>query len=215
MPTPTKNKGAAAVAAANDAALANQPIQKYLHQTTGVKVFHEAGGIVELRALNGGAPACSLHTDLDELMQGAQALSVAGYNCYHTINPISPTLGAPSASDGDIVRIRWIPYDVDPDRKAPDGSKLKGDHASTEAEKSAAFEIAERVTAFWQTLALSRFSSIMGMATAFSCRQRSRRSMRPWSRRSSGFTLNNSTRSAHTSMSESGIPHASSGFRGR
>jgi hypothetical protein len=150
MDSTTKNNGAAPVASGNDAAIAYQPIQKYSHQA-GVNVFHEAGEIVELRALNGGAPVCSLHTDLDELMRRAQALSAAGYNCYHTINPISATLGVPSASDGDILRVRWIPYDVDPDRKAPDGSKLRGEHASTEGEKSAAFEIAERVTVLCRT----------------------------------------------------------------
>jgi hypothetical protein len=145
-----KNNGVIAVGVARDASL-NLPGQKYVQQT-GVKLFHEGGEIVELRALNGSARVCLLFTDPDELMERAQALSSAGYNCYHTINPISPTLGAPSAKDDDILRIRWIPYDIDPDRKAPDGTKLKGNHASTEAEKSGSFEIAGRVTAFWKTL---------------------------------------------------------------
>jgi hypothetical protein len=116
----------------------------------GVQPFHAPGELVELRAIGNGSPRTALFTDLRELQDRAIAWNAEGHNCYHTINPINPAFGGGSAKDVDIARIRWIPYDVDPERKNPDGSKLKGDAAATDGEKECALRIAEDVRMFWE-----------------------------------------------------------------
>jgi hypothetical protein len=114
-------------------------------------LLHEPGEVVELRVIGAAGARSFIHTDPEQLMRQALELNADGYNCYHTINPISPAFDVPSASDQHIARIRWIPNDLDPVRRGPDGAPLK-ECASTDSEKDAALEIAQRLVAFWRTL---------------------------------------------------------------
>jgi hypothetical protein len=110
----------------------------------GVAPFHSPGFRVELRALKGGsAPHAVIydHHELDALLQEAQRLNADGFACYHTINPLNPGL-TNNASDRDVVRLHWLPYDIDPTR--PKGA------AATDAEKAAALNVADKVVEFWQ-----------------------------------------------------------------
>jgi hypothetical protein len=150
MTTPINNNGIAPVAPRNDAHLLNKSPEFY-SISVPLSIFHEPGEVVELRALQTGAgPLSSLHTTLADLQARALALNADGYNCYHTINPIQPGFTGGSAKDINIAWIRWIPYDIDPDRKDSDGNKLKGDAAATDAEKACSAACAERIIEFWR-----------------------------------------------------------------
>jgi hypothetical protein len=127
----TDKQNAAPVAPETASTQVNESSIAYNNSNAGVHLFHEPGEVVELRALASGPPVCSLHTNLDEMQLRAKQLNDAGYNCYHTINPITSALESGSAGDAQITAIRWIPGDVDPVRRDADGKTLVG-IASTE-----------------------------------------------------------------------------------
>ena len=149
-PQAPANNNAAPVAPETASGQVNESPKSYTYPVAGVHVVHEPGEVVELRALSDGYPVSSLHTDLDELQLRAKQLNDAGYNCYHTINPIRSGIQG-SAKDSDVLAIRWIPYDIDPARKNPDGSPFKGNVAATDQEKATSLAIAKKVMAFWQS----------------------------------------------------------------
>jgi hypothetical protein len=145
----TDKQNAAPVAPETASTQVNESSIAYNNSNAGVHLFHEPGEVVELRALASGPPVCSLHTNLDEMQLRAKQLNDAGYNCYHTINPITSALESGSAGDAQITAIRWIPGDVDPVRRDADGKTLVG-IASTEQEKATSLQVAERLIEWYR-----------------------------------------------------------------
>lgn len=122
--------------------------------------LHEPDELVEVRSLHyvTQTPRTALGKPADVEAKAAEYNSEF-FNAYHTINPIHPDFRgrqlrngrtSMSAGDDDIARIRWVPYDIDPVRRGPDGLVLKGKHSATDAEKAEAWKVAEAVAAFWR-----------------------------------------------------------------
>ena len=51
-------------------------------------------------------------------------LNAKRWNVYHIVNRVRPDLVNGSASDCDIIEIRWISYDIDPVRRNVQGGVL-------------------------------------------------------------------------------------------
>jgi hypothetical protein len=126
-------------------------------RTHGQAVFRalalllEPGGVAELRAIGRESPVASGYFDDPALLaENADALDASGgySGIYVTLNPVNPPLLARRANrvkgrlgprdattaDGDILRRRWLPIDIDPVR--PSGI------SATEEERAAAFAMA-------------------------------------------------------------------------
>lgn len=105
-------------------------------------VFHEADELIEIRCL-----PCVRHfhtRDLDGAARFALEQDAALQNCYHVINQLSPDIdNSTAAADNHIERIRWVPFDIDPDRA------IEGTHSATDAEKAKARKLAQLVLHFW------------------------------------------------------------------
>ena len=95
---------------------------------------HVAGGITELRALNGNLVQSGHYTDLGLLFQYAIELNRQGYATYACINPLRPECakelnGPPrpgkTAKDKHIAELRYLVYDIDPMRKDAEGKRLE------------------------------------------------------------------------------------------
>jgi hypothetical protein len=115
--------------------------------------LHEPGERFEVRCLNRDRRTPSesfISSDLDALAGYATSMSDRGWNVYHTVNPIQAEARLKFATDDSIARLRWLLYDVDPERRDSAGNKVK-DAASTAAEAAAALEVAERICAFYRT----------------------------------------------------------------
>ena len=109
--------------------------------TNPLALLHDEGERVNIRTI-GRNVVNLIDTDFDGLLADALEQNKQGRNCYHTINPIRPDANCAAAGDDDIAEIRWLPYDVDPDR--PKGV------AATDAEKDIARAIARNVLEFWK-----------------------------------------------------------------
>jgi D5 N terminal like len=104
-------------------------------------LIHSAGERVNIRAI-GNSVVNLIDTNLEGLFADALEQNKQGRNCYHTINPVRPDANCAAAGDDDIAEIRWLPYDVDPDRPAG--------VAATEAEKHIARGVASAIVDFWK-----------------------------------------------------------------
>lgn len=121
-----------------------------------IRLFHEPGSVVELRALGVGGRKrtdSGYFDDPAKLAQAAAYLSGRADGVYFTLNEINPALLARSANkltewaktttaDHDVVRRRWLGIDLDPERPAG--------ISSTQEELQAAAALADRVQA-WLT----------------------------------------------------------------
>lgn len=116
-----------------------------------LSILHDACELVEARCLHykTDAPRTALGAPADVEAKAAE-FNGDFFNAYHTINPINPEFRGKNASDDDIARIRWVPYDIDPVRRGPDGLVLKGKHSATDEEKAEAWKVAEAIAAFWR-----------------------------------------------------------------
>jgi len=116
----------------------------------GLTHLHQRGTF-EIRCIDvdgGGARRVATPTE-------AIDLNAKGWNVYHTVNRVRPDLKDGSASDQDIIQIRWIPYDVDPVRRDAQGNVLNARiHSSTDAEKESAGRLADQIVNFWAELGL-------------------------------------------------------------
>src|SRR6516225_6577037 len=70
--------------------------------------LHGADEKVEFRCIKPGGKSVSTY-DLEEALE----YNRQGRNIFHTLNPILPEFKGYAASDEDITRLRWIPYDLD------------------------------------------------------------------------------------------------------
>ena len=111
-----------------------------------------SGGVVEVRAIGNGAVHSGYFNDIDALAAAVEVMeTVPDVNgIYITLNTINPALLARRANrikrtggkdattaDGDIIRRRWLPVDIDPRR--PSGV------SSTDAEHQAALDMRDRI----------------------------------------------------------------------
>ncbi|MDX8548979.1 hypothetical protein KHC33_15300 [Methanospirillum sp. J.3.6.1-F.2.7.3] len=116
------------------------------------------GQVVELRTL-GERTHYGYYTDFDKLARDAAVLDTTPgiSGIYITINEVNPALLSrcanrikksgqkePQTADGDIIRRKWLPIDIDPVR--PSGI------SSSEAEHQAALKKAESIAAFLKEL---------------------------------------------------------------
>jgi hypothetical protein len=99
--------------------------------------LHGADEKVEFRCIKPGGKSVSTY-DLEEALE----YNRQGRNIFHTLNPILPEFKGYAASDEDITRLRWIPYDLDPKRAT--------NTSSTDAEKAEALAVAKNIVAFWR-----------------------------------------------------------------
>lgn len=82
-------------------------------------------------------------------------LNAKRWNVYHIVNRVRPDLVNGSASDCDIIEIRWISYDIDPVRRNVQGGVLNARfNSSTDAEKESAGRVADQIVNFWGELGL-------------------------------------------------------------
>lgn len=116
-----------------------------------VEVLSEPGGVVELRAINGGAIAGGYFDNFEALGKKAAKLDEQGYTAYVTLNPAEPALLARASnrvargkvertSDSDIIRRRWLLVDADP--------VLPAGISATDEEKEAALRRAREVCGY-------------------------------------------------------------------
>lgn len=100
------------------------------------------GEIGEVRIIfDGKTPKVLRSTNLGDLEALAEKWDGRAKGIYTTLNPIkSVDLDSPAAKDGDIVKRSWLLVDCDPERPT--------DTNATDAEKSAAWELAETVADF-------------------------------------------------------------------
>jgi hypothetical protein len=111
----------------------------------------EPGAVVELRVLDTSrGVVCGYFDDFEKLAVAAVRLSGKGSGVYVTLNSVDPELIARAANrmkefakkttgDGDVLRRRWLPIDIDP--KRPSGI------CATDAEHEAAVQRALKVSA--------------------------------------------------------------------
>lgn len=117
-----------------------------------LEVLTEPGQVVELRIPEAegikGRTDSGYFKNYGELAKVAASYTRRAHGVYVTLNPVNPDLFARSAdavkeraklttSDGDILRRRWLPIDLDPER--PSGI------SSTDAEHAAALERAGEI----------------------------------------------------------------------
>lgn len=137
----------------------------------GLRAVHQLGEFFEIRSLGAGKRAQSAIGGIAE-DDGRDDFSVykhvaqknISHNIFHTINPlVQPAPGgydrdgkygpykSCTARDEEVLRLRWIPYDLDPLRLDPSGKELTGSVTSaTDAEKAGAWEIASKVLDYWR-----------------------------------------------------------------
>ena len=107
-----------------------------------LELLVEPGGVAELRAIGvDGRVSSGYFGDLERMAAAAEVLDASGEfsGIYLTLNPVDPALLSRRAnrvqsrlgrkdattSDGDILRRRWLPIDVDPVR--PSGISATAD----------------------------------------------------------------------------------------
>lgn len=113
-----------------------------------VEALSEPGNVRELRALKNGTTAAGYFDSPEALSEEAAKLDEQGFNVYVTANPVEPALLAraenrikrplrATTSDKDVIRRRWLPVDLDPQRPA--------EISATDEEKEAALKRARGV----------------------------------------------------------------------
>ena len=117
-------------------------------------ILFQEGEVVELRIpspfISPKRPISGYFNDFNKLADNAERWSGRAEAVYITLNPINPALLArsankvkssiPATSDSDVLRRRWFPIDIDPDR--PSGV------SSTDEEHSLAIERARQIREF-------------------------------------------------------------------
>ena len=113
-----------------------------------VEALSDPGDVIELRALKNGATAAGYFDNNETLSREAAKLEEQGFSVYVTANPVVSALLAraenkvkrplrETTSDKDVLRRRWLPVDLDPERPAG--------VSSTDEEKQAALQRAREV----------------------------------------------------------------------
>ena len=117
------------------------------------------GQVVEIRSLSDTGTQVGYYSDWNRLAHDVDVIDgTAGFKgVYCTLNPVNPALlarkanrtskpvkGDSATGDGDIIRRRWFPVDIDP--KRPSGI------SSTEEEHEEALEKAQRIKGFLSEL---------------------------------------------------------------
>ncbi len=128
-------------------------------------VLFSPGDVIELRALDvGGKTHAGYFNDFDALTGAAAKLSGLAAGVYVVLNKINPDLLARAANhivvgpknltqDKDILRRRWLPLDIDPNRPAG--------ISSTDAEHEHAIRIAFEIRRWLTTFGFSQSSIIL------------------------------------------------------
>ena len=94
-----------------------------------LRVLHDEGAVVELRAFRRGEVVPGYYDGHDRLARDAWNLDCDGYEVYATLNEIAPELlaratnecvsrPASTTADCDVVRRRWLLLDIDAGRPA-------------------------------------------------------------------------------------------------
>jgi len=92
-----------------------------------IDLLFEPDAVVELRAFKGRTTVGGYFDDHDQLAIETERLDGTGHAVYATLNPVNAALIARAANrvekhpgaattDGDVVRRRWLPIDLDPVR---------------------------------------------------------------------------------------------------
>ncbi len=126
-----------------------------------LRLLVELESVVELRAIGvDGRIASGYFDDLEALANAVEPMDASGdyRGVYLTLNPVDPALlarranrvqgrlgrGDATTADGDVLRRRWLPVDIDPVR--PSGI------SSTDAEHEVSFRTAEAVREYLASL---------------------------------------------------------------
>src|SRR5579864_9390812 len=153
MTLPVKNNSAPTVSATGAPDKVSSSFTQDYLPAEALSILHDSGEIIEIRCLHSvtGQPAALVASSVEDAEGFALEQNASGYNVYHTVNPIIPTFSGKNAGDDHIARLRWIPYDVDPIRREPDGQPLKGKQSATDAEKAEARKVADAILMFYRS----------------------------------------------------------------
>lgn len=103
-----------------------------------IAIFADPESGCEVMALKSGVHRTLRGNDPDAICAAVAALP-SGFGVYFRVNPVPPDLARP-ATNGDVIRRRWIYVDVDPVKPA-----AHKDESATEAEKVGARRVADAV----------------------------------------------------------------------